>query len=313
MSRLKRPFGNCGYTSKDINECGFKRDENADVYTAFEYGTRLLSDGKYTYDTLKSRYLYVPLFQDPKIREISTYKKLLDIIVEFQFSAYNGEEPIKILNEFGSEILLYPIRDRMYINMMIVQVLDETLAKKIELTPEEIFVNVDNPLSQLHKDKFEILAEQQYDASRETFEYEDYHLRMCFRFTDENTCIKSSERGENIIYTVGTISFVMFITYMPRAFEMRKSYYTESDKSRYEFGDTYDILGGSVGRSFIVGKLKIENSIKNLFPRGYGVHPVPDSTLQILSNRLVGMISKQLEDNPSEKKRKLDDVNNVNA
>lgn len=284
-------LGKCSLLKDEYNACGVRRDPLANVITV-KFGGPVEIDGRYRHSTLGGRYMYMPLYQGQEIYGLTTNKRLADIMVEMHLSSIHGDG-FKNLDESGSEYSLVPLSGPMLLRFLLIQVCDESLSRKPFLSADQIFDNVDDSESEL-LDGFTILGEIREYIECKQCGSEDHIFRMCFEFSKENAdnevCIKSRESGENVTFNVGVFAFVMQITYMPVAMEVRKKMYGEGDPKRYDFGKDFDFTKGDAGHSIIVNSGLIEAASKDLVGRG-GI------------NDLKLMLNKLLEERKDEEKK----------
>lgn len=263
-------LGKCSTLKDEYNACGHKRDPLANVHAIRTEVAKSVSSGQYGLQTLDGRYMYVPLFQSQDILGISNNKRLLDIMVELHLTSVHGDG-IKNLDDEGSEYSFVPLRAPMLLRLLIIQVCDENLSRKSFLSADQIFENIDDPEGEL-QDGITILGESKEFIECQQCDLEDHVLRMCFEFSKDNkgneVCIKFRESGENVVFNVGTFAFVLQVSYVPIAMEVRKKIYGESDPERYGFGKDFDLTRGDVGKSIIINSFVIETSFKDLVGRG---------------------------------------------
>ena len=215
-----------------------------------------------------SRFFYYPLFQDDS--GISVARKLNDIMINYNVTAYHGKEDEKIYDSNGDLYPLKSLQGPVLWRMAIIRICDDILARKKQLLPHEILIDVENPQSEF-RENIDLLGEVREGIDCSGCKFEEHNLRICYRFDSElkenEVCIKSSEDGENIVFNRGVFALFVYRSYISSAFQLRKLKFNKDDPKLYDIGKEYDFPNGNVGHSLIIDKLTIEYSFKDMLNR----------------------------------------------
>ncbi|HEY6534311.1 MAG TPA: hypothetical protein VIY08_00655 [Candidatus Nitrosocosmicus sp.] len=260
-------LGTCD-DDENMNICRFNRDPYSNIYT-LDIQPGISVDGTARYNVLSKKWLYISLGQDPDILQLSSEKRLDNIVISINMSSYHGRNPMELTGKDGEKFKLTPFQGSALIRMMIVQVCNKDKACRPVLMPDDVFINPNDFSSELFPE-FTILRNQDRFIDCSGCNFEDHVFQLCYQFKDNKTCILSSNKDENIVFNSGTFALIFYIDYMSSASAFKRLRYEVNDERRYEFGETFDLSDGSVGRSFIINRFFIEFTYKNIMNNGGG-------------------------------------------
>jgi hypothetical protein len=249
---------------KDINACRF--DRNSQTITKKIHHGPIMRDGEVLYCVMNTRFLYIPLYQEGGI---SRDKILKDLVFDCSLSVYNGKKQQELLDDDGNKFQLEYLRSVMHFRIVLIQICDPVLAKKKDLLPSDVFVNLDDDESETCEG-IVLLCDGYTDLETSKDEFEEFRLRMCHKFNDEPVCICTSEQGENLVFDKGVFALFVYIKYIPSAMSIRKLVYDSNDSELYRFGKEFDYKG-NVGYSVIINGLDIEESYEEVVGDGLSI------------------------------------------
>jgi len=261
---------------EEINACNFKRGDQTIVKKIYHGPTYV--NGQIRYNVMTSRFLYLPLFQDPGI---SKKKILKDLIINCSQSVYNGREKFDLLDRDGNQFQLEHLRGQMYCRVMMIQICKPELLKKEKLLPADILIDPDDEVSgvcegiTLHDDGYLYIETG-------TDDFEEHPFQMCHDFYDEPVSV-CSEYNENIVFDKGMFAIFIYRIYMPSVMSARRLKYESDEYKLYDFGEEFDFKNGDVGYS-VVNELEIRYSYEESV--GDGVLDLSSAAIQDILERL---------------------------
>ncbi|CAG8833081.1 10954_t:CDS:1, partial [Cetraspora pellucida] len=151
-----------------------------------------------------------------------TSLRLLDFVAQFKLVSFTPKTDIQI-NIPGTETPLSPLFSPFKINLYLVQICEEQLAKKKDLTIEDVLVDPSDLI--YHKFKDTVIPIVDYSVvipCDNGCTFNNHVITMCRRFAkdEEKVCILSKGTNENIIYNTANLRLIMIIDYMDHLYQL---------------------------------------------------------------------------------------------
>ena len=263
-------------TNVKMNACRFERSQDV-VVKMKRFGSKIVKD-QVQHCILNSRFFFFPLFQEVGL---SKKKVLKDFMVQCGMTVYNGKEKYEVYNEDGDLQEIVHLKGVMDSRMMLIQICDLDLARKRELMPQDIFVDVDDPYSEV-REGITVLGEIKEYIDPKDHDFEDFVMSFCFSFDDMQVCVSESDDG-NVIFDKGKFALVVYRNYMQSAMEVKKLKYDLTDPELYEFRGEPDRKVGDVGYSILINNLTMEYAHEETITGGM---KITDEVFQSLLDRI---------------------------
>ncbi|CAG8625412.1 4970_t:CDS:2 [Cetraspora pellucida] len=209
----KCSLGSCG-DQKDFNICQTSRP--------FGFLSDKIEFAKEKFEPVDKRYYFYSLLQD--LNKPFTSLRLLDFVAQFKLVSFTPPNSEKIqLPGNEDNIQLTPLFSPFKINLYLVQICDEKLAKKLELTIEDVLIDPSD--IKYHKFKDTVIPVLDYSVvipCDNGCAFNDHVITMCRKFSkdEEKVCILSKETGESIIYNTANLRLILIIDYMDFLYQL---------------------------------------------------------------------------------------------
>ena len=150
--------------------------------------------------------------------------------------------------------------ENFFITVLLVVICDREMAKKNDLTIEDILkdpnlTNLDlKNLDFYLRDELKVIAEQKaYIPCGSECIFQTHKMKMCFRFKSKmDVCILNKDvTGEKSFFNIGKFMFLTVASYMDWTVPLR----TETGFKKFGFGSEPNIPSGDVGYSVIIQKM----------------------------------------------------------
>ncbi|CAG8754319.1 14208_t:CDS:2 [Cetraspora pellucida] len=151
-----------------------------------------------------------------------TLLRLLDFLTQFKLVSFTPKTEIQ-LNIPETETQLIPLFSPFKINLYLVQICEEQLAKKKDLTIEDVLVDSSDLI--YHKFKDTVIPIVDYSVvipCDNGYTFNNHIITMCRRFAkdEKKVCILSKGTNENIIYNTANLRLIIIINYIDYLYQL---------------------------------------------------------------------------------------------
>jgi len=242
-------LGSCG-DLKEYNVCRFERP----------FGVLIdkTEIAKEIFEPVDKRFYSFPLLQERNKKFESL--RILDFAAQFKLVSFTPSGDYGVLVIPGTETRLTKLFAPFKISIYLVQICDETLAKKQDLTIEDVLVDPSNIEYHQFKESIKPIMENPVVIPCDSSCWFNHHtITMCRKFTkdEEKVCILSQETGESIIYNTANLRFIILVDYMDFLYQTNINNKEMPYSEKIKLGNDATAGGAGIPVFFTKGLLEV--------------------------------------------------------